>query len=55
MNDDNSKRVFIPFIYVYGPLNLITQLYNGGLSSAKKEELILGVEGMSWEWNEFPS
>lgn len=55
MNDDNSKSVFIPFIYVYEPLNLITQLYNRSLSSAQKEEPTLGVEGMSWECNEFLS
>lgn len=55
MNDDNSKCVFIPFIYVYEPLNLITQVYNRSLSSAQKEELTLGVERMSWECKEFLS
>lgn len=55
MNDDNNNSVFIPFIYVYEPLNLITQLYNRSLSSDQKEELTLSVESMSWECNEFTS
>lgn len=55
MNDDNSKSVFIPLIHVCEPLNLITQLYNRGLSSDREEKLTLGVESKSWECNEFTS
>lgn len=55
MNDDNSRGVFIPFIYVNEPLNLITPLDNKGLSSDQKEELTLDVGSMSWELHEFMS
>lgn len=55
MNDDNSRSVFIPFIYVYEPLNLITPLHNKGFSSDLKEKLTSDAESMSQECNEFMS
>lgn len=44
MHDDNSQRVFIPCIFVFELLHLITRPYNGGLSSDQKEKSALGVE-----------
>lgn len=43
MNDDNNKSVFIPFIYVYEPLNLITHSTIGAF-------LLIRKRSSHWVW-----
>lgn len=43
------------FMCLSESLNLITQLYNGGLSSGQKEELIVGVATQTGNGKEFTS